>query len=208
MIYLTKLDNTRIAIATDDAITQTIESLKTNRDIVGISLIGSTFILAEVQDLVAAINSSKVTTLEMSFSNGIDADGVKALAVALKDSTVTTLNLSSNKICNLGVKALAEELATNTTLTTLLLSNNMFAVDGVRALAKALATNTTLTTLEHNSCSWEKAITPAQDYCDTIAALLADNQARMPVAECLDNPASATIAPLGDATVSDDIAQQ
>jgi Leucine-rich repeat (LRR) protein len=99
-------------------------------------------------------------------SNGLCADGGKALAKGLKGNTVITeLGISSNDLGEnsdyepdmSGVIALADAIPDMTALSLLSLKDNRLATkEGGKALAQALASNSTLKELDVSSNNWQE----------------------------------------------------
>ncbi|MEU6077897.1 gala protein [Micromonospora sp. NPDC047074] len=98
--------------------------------------------------VAAAVDSPLVRHLLLG-TNGLGADGARAVAEALRPGHhLETLYLGCNRIDPAGVDALAARLAGDQTVRALWLKRNPVGDEGVRRLAAALAVNTTIRTLD------------------------------------------------------------
>ncbi|MFC6020769.1 gala protein [Plantactinospora solaniradicis] len=96
----------------------------------------------------AAVDSPVVRHLLLG-TNGLGADGARAVADALRPGhRVETLYLGCNRIDPTGVEALADRIARDDTVRALWLKRNPIGDDGVARLADALAANSTIRTLD------------------------------------------------------------
>ncbi|MGC4766821.1 gala protein [Micromonospora sp. DT46] len=98
--------------------------------------------------VAAAVDSPLVRHLLLG-TNGLGADGARAVAEALRPGHhLQTLYLGCNRIDPAGVDALADRLAGDDTVRALWLKRNPVGDEGVRRLAAALAVNSAIRTLD------------------------------------------------------------
>jgi hypothetical protein len=104
---------------------------------------------AQTARIVAAAVDSPLVRHLLLGTNGLGADGARAVAGALRPGHhVETLYLGCNRIDPDGVQALATRLADDDTVRALWLKRNPVGDDGVARLAAALAGNTSIRTLD------------------------------------------------------------
>lgn len=96
----------------------------------------------------AAVDSPLVRHLLLG-TNGLGADGARAVAAALRPGhRLQTLYLGCNRIDPTGVEALADRIEDDQTVRALWLKRNPIGDEGVTRLAAALVRNTTIRTLD------------------------------------------------------------
>ncbi|MFG3715938.1 gala protein [Micromonospora sp. NPDC047730] len=104
---------------------------------------------AQTARIVAAAVDSPLVRHLLLGTNGLGAEGARAVAEALRPGHhLETLYLGCNRIDPAGVDALAARLAGDHTVRALWLKRNPVGDEGVRRLAAALAVNSTIRTLD------------------------------------------------------------
>lgn len=104
---------------------------------------------AQTARIVAAAVDSPLVRHLLLGTNGLGADGARAVAGALRPGHhIETLYLGCNRIDTAGVDALATRLAGDDTVRALWLKRNPVGDDGVARLAEALAANAAIRTLD------------------------------------------------------------
>ena len=137
----------------DDSCLVLAYGIRNNKSIKRLDLSGSNNIGDEGVKAIsdALMNKNNLDFLDFD-NNHINAEGAKAIASVLSmNKTLKTLDLKNNKVGDEGVKALSDALSTIHCLEKLFLSGNGISDEGAISIAAALRINNTLKILSLSS---------------------------------------------------------